>query len=138
MSPSSKDIDKVGLLVIDEGRILLCRKRRGTPLLILPGGKREAGETDVECLLREIAEELGDVRVEALERVGEYRDRAAGEDERYVRIALYQGNLNGEPAAQSEIAELVWFGAADDRAQLAPSIARRILPDLLARGILRW
>lgn len=34
-------IDKVGLLVIRGGKVLLCRKRTGTQLLILPGGKRE-------------------------------------------------------------------------------------------------
>jgi 8-oxo-dGTP pyrophosphatase MutT (NUDIX family) len=53
------EIEKAGLLVIRDGRVLLCRKRRGTPLLILPGGKREAGESDIECLVRELREELG-------------------------------------------------------------------------------
>jgi 8-oxo-dGTP pyrophosphatase MutT (NUDIX family) len=132
------DIDKVGLLIVRDGRILLCRKRRGTALLILPGGKREAGESDIECLHREINEELGEVRVASLDLLGRYRDRAAGEAERYVSIALYRGEIHGTPAPQAEIAELVWFGAGDDRAQLAPSIANHILPDLVARGILGW
>jgi 8-oxo-dGTP diphosphatase len=54
-------IDKVGLLLIRDKKVLLCRKKRGTSLLILPGGKREAGETSLECLARELREELGDV-----------------------------------------------------------------------------
>ena len=53
------DYDKVGLLVVRDGRILLCRKKHTTSLLILPGGCREAGESSAGCLLREIHEELG-------------------------------------------------------------------------------
>jgi ADP-ribose pyrophosphatase YjhB (NUDIX family) len=56
-------IDKVALLLVRDGKVLLCRKKRGTPLLILPGGKREAEESSLECLARELREELGDVRL---------------------------------------------------------------------------
>ena len=45
---------KVGLLTICEGRILLCRKARGTQQLILPGGCFEDGETAEACLRREL------------------------------------------------------------------------------------
>ncbi len=55
-------IDKVALLTVREGRVLLCRKKYGTSLLILPGGKREAGESSLECLARELEEELGTLR----------------------------------------------------------------------------
>ncbi len=95
----------------------------------------------MDCLVRELREELGEVSIEAAEVVGVYTDRAAGresEPPKTVRIELYRAELIGEPAAHSEIAELVWFGERDDRRQLAPSIARKILPDLLARGILPW
>ena len=120
-----------------DGKILLCRKKHTTSLLILPGGKREAGESAVECLTRELREELGDVTIGTIELVGIYTDRAAGTEEKTVRIELYRTELIGEPAASSEIAELVWFGAQDDHSQLAPSIANKILPDLIARGIVQ-
>ena len=135
------DIDKAGLFVLREGCVLLCRKRRGTPLLILPGGKREPGETYIECLHRELREELGEVRVSGLEHLGTYTDRAASEDPTLVKtmkIELYRGELEGTPIASAEIGELVWFGADGDRAQLAPSLVNTILPDLIARGILGW
>jgi 8-oxo-dGTP diphosphatase len=132
------DYDKVGLLTVRDGRMLLCRKRHSTSLLILPGGCREPGESSMDCLSRELREELGDVAVSAVEYIGIYSDRAAGSEPKTVRIELYCAELSGEPAAQSEIAELVWFGAEDDRAQLSPSIANKILPDLLSRGLLPW
>jgi 8-oxo-dGTP diphosphatase len=131
-------IDKVGLLTIRDGRVLLCRKKRGTTLLILPGGKREAGESSLECLARELREELGDVAAVSPELVGVYTHAAAGHKKKIVRIELYRAELTGEARARSEIGELVWFGAGDDWATLAPSLAEVIFPDLMARGILAW
>ena len=110
-------------------------------MLILPGGCREPGESALDCLSRELREELGEVLVGALDLVGIYTHQAAGSKTsppKTVRIELYRGELIGEPVAHSEIAELVWFGERDDWRQLAPSIAHKILPDLLARGILPW
>jgi 8-oxo-dGTP diphosphatase len=130
--------NKVGLITIRENRMLLCRKKTGASLLILPGGCIEPGETSVHCLRREIIEELGPVLVSSLEYVATYRDKAAGEARKTVQIELYRGDLVGDPVPRSEIAELVWFGQGDDRSQLAPSIANKILPDLIRRKILNW
>lgn len=130
-------IDKAGLLTIRDGRVLLCRKKRGTQLLILPGGKREAGESSLECLARELHEELGEVDAVSPKLVGVYTHQAA-DSEKQVRIELYEAVLRGEARAQSEIGELVWFGVGDDWSELAPSLAEKILPDLKARGLLGW
>ena len=133
------DYDKVGLLTVRDGRILLCRKKHTTSALILPGGCREPGESSLDCLARELREELGQIEVGSIEYVGSYSDRAAGSEAgppKTVQIELYRAELIGDPVARSEIAELIWFGEHDDRTRLAPSIANKILPDLLARGIL--
>lgn len=137
---SMVDIEKVGLLLLSGGRLLLCRKRRDTSRLILPGGRIEPGESHEACLLREVAEELGpQTRVQDVKYIGVYEDVASFDDpaiRKTLRIHLYQGRLEGKPAASSEIAELIWFGPGDDPAQLTPILRNRILPDLLARGIL--
>jgi ADP-ribose pyrophosphatase YjhB (NUDIX family) len=135
------DYDKVGLLTVRHGKILLCRKKHTTSALILPGGCKAPGESALGCLARELREELGDVQVGEPEYIGVYSDRAAGSEAgspKTVSIELYRADLTGEPSARSEIAELVWFGEEDDRARLAPSIRNKILPDLIERGILRW
>jgi 8-oxo-dGTP pyrophosphatase MutT (NUDIX family) len=135
------DIDKIGALILRGDRILLCRKNRDTSRLILPGGRIEPGESALECLTREIREELGAVALEKVEYLGTYEDRAAMDDPRVVkslRIALYQGELSREPTPSAEIRELVWYGPASNRNALTPILVNRILPDLLARGILPW
>lgn len=135
------DYNKVGLLTLRGERILLCRKKHSTSKLILPGGCLEEGETPLECLARELREELGEVAVEDLEYLGTYRDRAASDDpavEKTVEVQLFKGELVGEPAAAAEIKEVVWFGPESDPAELAPSLVNKILPDLLKRGILPW
>jgi 8-oxo-dGTP pyrophosphatase MutT (NUDIX family) len=135
------DFNKVGVLILRGDRLLLCRKNRDTSKLILPGGRIEAGESDLECLARELREELGEVALRNVEYVGTYEDRAALDDPTVVktlRIALYRGDLVGGPTPSSEITDLVWFGPDSDVAELTPIFINRILPDLLTRGILTW
>jgi 8-oxo-dGTP diphosphatase len=131
-------IHKAGLLVVRGGRVLLCRKKHGTLLLILPGGKIEPGESAAGCVEREVREELGpDVRPSTLEFLGQYTDQAAGSAGE-VCVELFSTDLEGDPQPSAEIRDLVWFGEHDDWTLLAPSLANRILPDLVARGLLPW
>ena len=116
------DYDKVGLLTLRRGKILLCRKKHTTSALILPGGCKAPGESALDCLARELREELGDVRVSEPEYIGVYSDRAAGSEAKTVDIELYQADLIGEPDARAEIAELVWFGEKDDRGAVAHAL----------------
>jgi 8-oxo-dGTP diphosphatase len=130
------DHHKAGLLHLKDGRVLLCRKKYTTSLLILPGGALERGETPEDCLRRECREELGEVELSNLHYLGNYESAAAGQDGKTVKIELYAGELQGTPAAHSEIQDLVWFGPQDDAALLAPSLRNVIFPDLRRRGLI--
>lgn len=128
-------VRKIGLAVIRDGAVLLCRKR-GLDALILPGGKVEPGEESLDCLRRELREELGEVELLMPDYLGTYSDVMAGDESKTIEVLLYTGELAGCPKASSEIAELVWFSPDDDHSELAPSLANKILPDLISRGLM--
>ena len=129
---------KIGLACITNRTLLLCRPFAFNDL-ILPGGQRDANETDIECLVREIEEELGpraELDVVTLQYFGTFEDIAASYKEQLVQITLYLGRLHGPLKPSSEIKELVWFSPSDDRTQLSPIIRNKILPALKDAGLL--
>ena len=136
--------NKIGLLVLNEARdkFLVCEPgskylEKSVTQFLMPGGQFKE-ESDIECLVEEIKEELdAKIDIESLIFIGEYTDVAAtpGRD---VLIRLYQGKLLDEPKPSTEIGALHWVGkedSANDR--LSPIIRNKILPDLISRDILK-
>ena len=118
-----REIVKIGLAVVQDGCLLLVRKR-GSECLILPGGKPERGEDDLTALSREIDEELGcTLDPQHIRYLGTFRDRAAGLAETEVVVKLYAGTLVGDPVPRGEIEQLLWFNPRTDTSTvLAPSL----------------
>lgn len=55
--------------IIDNDKILLVRKRQSW---ILPGGKPEPNESDIECLCREVSEELSGTQLDNIRYYGAF------------------------------------------------------------------
>ncbi|WP_198024935.1 MULTISPECIES: NUDIX domain-containing protein [unclassified Mesorhizobium] len=125
-------IYKVGLAAERNGRLLVARKR-GSGIFILPGGKPEGDESDLQTLSREIHEELG-CGIEKLNLRGIFTDVAAGTSDAVVVVRLYSGQLVGDPHPCSEIEELAWVDIRRPTLRLAPSIKNGILPFLRKKG----
>ncbi len=127
---SERVIKVVAALIRDEGgRVLLVRKR-GTSAFMQPGGKRDAGESDVAALSREIVEELGcRVTGDSVRALGEFESVAANEPGFRVRAAVYAVDVEGAIAPKAEIEEMVWV---DPRAlpalDYAPLTRDHVLP----------
>ena len=99
-------IDTVAWVRLEDGRIL-CARPRDKDVFYIPGGKREGAETDLQTLLREIAEELTVTLLpETVRYVGTY-------EAAQVRMSCYTAEYQGTLTASSEIAELAWFSYAD-------------------------
>ncbi|MBV9930840.1 MAG: NUDIX domain-containing protein [Alphaproteobacteria bacterium] len=123
-------IEIVAAVILDgRGRVLLVRKR-GTGKFMQPGGKREAGESDLAALARELREELGCGFDPAEARwLGRARAPAANEPGETVEAALYLVRLTGDAVAAAEIDAMVWADPAQagDLA-LAPLTEQAVLP----------
>lgn len=107
-------IDKLAWLHIVNRRILSTRSR-GKDTYYIPGGKREAGESDHQALIREIKEELSiDLDPGALKFVGTFEAQAHGKAEGVVvRMTCYEGPYTGDINAAAEVEEVVWFQHQD-------------------------
>ena len=95
----------INAAVIDDGKILLVRKRQSW---ILPGGKPEPDESDIECLCRELSQELSGTQLENIRYYGEFEGRTPHKGDTLmakVYFADIKGEL-GQPSA--EIAAYAW------------------------------
>ena len=126
-------IDTVAWVHLVNGKIL-CARPRGKDVFYVPGGKREGAESDLEALLREIAEELTvALRPGTVRHAGTYQ--ADYPDGTVVRMSCYTGEYSGTLAASSEIDELAWFRYADR--PWVPPVDQLLFDDLNAAGRLR-
>lgn len=128
-------IDTVAWVLVENGRIL-CARPRGKGAFFIPGGKREGAETDLQTLVREIAEELAvDLAPDSAVHVGTYEAPLADGHDTVVRMACYTADYRGVLTASSEIDALAWFGLGER--DLVPPVDRLLFDDLAAAGSLR-
>jgi 8-oxo-dGTP diphosphatase len=130
-------VDTVAWVHLENGRIL-CARPRGKDVFYIPGGKREGAESDLQTLLREIAEELTVALLPAtVTHVGTYEavQPPGHPDAVRVRMSCYAAGYSGTLAASSEIDELAWFCYADR--PRVPAVDQLLFDDLRAAGQLR-
>lgn len=129
---SDRPIEIVAAVLRDAGGRVLTVRKQGAQRFMLPGGKREPGETDLAALARELQEELGLILVEASARsLGRFEAPAANEPGRRVLGAIYEAEAEGAPQIASEIAEMLWLAPQPPYAvPLAPLLEFEVLPRL--------
>ncbi|WP_310396960.1 NUDIX domain-containing protein [Hymenobacter sp.] len=128
-------VDKIAWLHLHGGRLLSTRSR-GKDRYYLPGGKREAGETDTQALVREIKEELTvDLDPASLAHVGTWDAPAHGHPEGVlVRMTCYRARYAGHLRPAAEIEELAWL-TYRDRPRVS-AVDQLIFDSLRERGLL--
>ncbi len=128
---AEKIIKVVGLFIRDAA--LLIVRKRGDSRFISLGGKIEVGESDFECLCREVREEIGCSVVSA-----EFFDSFEGmnlEKTCPIEVRCYFVVLEGNPKPQSEIEECRFVGKSDLFA-LGSMLELHIIPALVKKGLL--
>jgi 8-oxo-dGTP diphosphatase len=123
----------IAAAVLQPRGLLLVSKRAAPDVYYLPGGKPEPDEAPLDCLRREVAEELG-VAIEEAEPFTEVHAPAALEGVP-MWMSVFLTRLAGVPAPAAEIASLRWWPESPALG-LAPAVRDCVIPRLQAAGIL--
>jgi 8-oxo-dGTP diphosphatase len=113
-STRSRKLVVAGLLVGEDGRVLISQRRADQSLPLqweFPGGKVEPGESPVEALARELAEELG-----ASVRVGRIWDvlfHAYPDFDLVMLVYACRLAPGSAPPRAVEVADLAWVAPRD-------------------------
>lgn len=127
------EIDKIALIETKAGQILSTRSK-GKNKYYIPGGKREAGETDAQTLVREIAEELNvKINPATIEYVGTFKAQSDGAKAGvFVKMTCYKASYEGNLEAASEIEEIRWLNYSD--LDIISEVDKKIFGFLKERG----
>jgi len=129
-------IDKVGAIILKEKKILVQRKNNNREECIIPGGKRENQETDLETLARELMEELT-VELESAEFIGGFDDKAVFSN-KDIHVQTYLVKIKGEIQCANEIKEAIWIDRnyKEEGIKLGSILEKHVIPILISRGLM--
>ncbi len=116
----------------DDHRVLTVRKH-GTRGWMLVGGKPKSGETPLDCVVREVGEELGvDLDPGCLTQLGTFKSTAVNEGVPLLAHVFVSGQRI-TPRVRAEIAEMRWVDPTDPGPGQAPLNTDLVFPLLTAQ-----
>lgn len=141
MTPNSEDkprvLRKIALVHFQDGKVLMVRDNKNDKVFYNLGGKVEEGESDINCLAREVREELEvDLDLSSLEFLGEFEAPAHGKQNALVNIRLYKGDFIGTPKLTEEIVEYKYLDSSAPDEILSPISIHQIFPWLKENGFI--
>ena len=127
--------DRVGLILINNKKILMTRTKNKTAYFI-PGGYRAGRESDMHCLAREIKAKLDiDLDAASAHHYGTFISQAYGSIPGVLtRSTFYLASCKGQLRTGPKLREFVWLNYKD-RDQAA-SICKIIFDELYYKGMI--
>ncbi|ELV2652671.1 NUDIX domain-containing protein, partial [Staphylococcus pseudintermedius] len=116
-------------IIIKNDCILSVSKKKAPDFYMLPGGKYEGLENDIEALSRELREELN-VTISKMEFFGDYEDISMLENENLF-LRTYITEIKGNPYPDNEIHNMKWIPIHSMcKAKLGSGITKFVIPKL--------
>lgn len=125
-------IRKIGAAILKNNQLLVVSKKKSPDHYMLPGGKLEKGETDLEALARELQEEL---RLELVSStlLGNFETTSMFGTESMF-LTVYVVEVEGEPTPDNEIGAYKWIPIDIQESEyLGTGITKFTLPALRER-----
>lgn len=122
-------IRKIGAAIVKDNQLLVVSKKQSPGYYMLPGGKLEVGETDLEALTRELQEEL-QLEVISSTLLGDFETKSMFGTESMF-LTVYVVEIKGEPTPDNEIEAYNWIPIDTQESEyLGTGITRFTLPAL--------
>ncbi len=125
----------VDLAVIENRRILLVKKNLAW---LLPGGKPMSGESDEDCLERELSQKLSGTKFDhnSLRFYGTFEGLSPHKKD-VIKVDVYSAKLQGVTGKPSgEISDSVWLGAEKFGEYLLSEATSKVVKSLCKDGYL--
>lgn len=124
----------IGAAIIENRKLLLVRKKQSW---ILPGGKPEPNESDLECLCREVREELSGTRLKDITYYKEFKGITPYKGY-LLRAKIYFAGIEGDlHASSAEINASEWFDRNNANKYNLSEITLEILNSLIKDGYIQ-
>ena len=123
----------INLVSIKDSKILLCLKK---DVWILPGGKPLRDETDLQCLERELLEELPDADIEIGHNYGDFEGQTPHNGDTLC-ATVYLGTIDGDITPAQEIIDARYFSRAELDEVIVSDITTQIITSLIEANLLK-
>jgi len=103
-----------------------------------PGGKIEKGESDKECLQRELKEEIN-ANLISMEFFKEYLYKSTYHKNCMTKSRIYIAKIKGKLNPGREIEKIIWFTKEDFNNKKYPMIPvndEEVIPDIIDKNLL--
>lgn len=124
---------RVAAIIVQNEKILLVKGSDKYLEFWTPGGKLESNESELDCLKRELNEELG-VNLVSTIFFKEYLSKSPYIENMLTRSKVYLTEISGELKPNQEIKSFVWMSKNDFKENKFPLIdvmKNNIIPDLI-------
>lgn len=120
----------INVAAIRDGSILLVKKKNRW---ILPGGKMEEGENELNCVLRECSEELPSTKVTIAQKYRDFKGITPFSNQE-VLVRVYFGIVEGKLKPSSEISEAHFVSQKESDEISLSDITQKIINSLIKDG----